>query len=124
MWTSSLVGHLIIGCLVGGIPGAWAWGVSTARGWAGLFQTGPALLILPVFIWTVISHATTSDEVNDWWRIVPFYVTLGVAVLWHLALIAGIKERANFHIVYALLFMPIFYYFCMLSMVLAIRFPL
>jgi hypothetical protein len=87
-------------------------------------QTGPALLVLPVFIWAVVSHATSSHEVDDWWRIVPFYGALGAAVLWHLALIARIKERVNFHIVYALLFMPTFYYFCMFSMVLAIRFPL
>jgi hypothetical protein len=119
-----LVFWLLISCLVGGIPGAWAWGVSTARGWERFFQTGPALLVPLVFIWTAISHATTSHEVDDWWRIAPFYGALGIAVLWHLALIARIKERANFHIVYALLFMPTFYYFCMLSLVLAIRFPL
>ena len=70
------------------------------------------------------SPADASHEVDDWWRIAPFYGAVGVAVLWHLALIARIKERARFHIVYALLFTPIFYYFCVLSLVLAIRFPL
>jgi hypothetical protein len=113
-----LVFWLLISCLVGGIPGAWAWrawSVSTARGWERFFQTGPALLVPLVFIWTAISHATTSHEVDDWWRIVPFYGAVGVAVLWHLALIVRTKERANFHIVvYALLFLPTFYYFGML----------
>jgi hypothetical protein len=99
MWDSNVVGLLIIGCLVGGIPGAWAWGVSTATGWARLFQTGPALLILPVFVWSVISYATSSHEVDDWWR-------------------------RNFYITYAILFVPAFYIFCMLALVLAIRFPL
>jgi hypothetical protein len=124
MWDSNVVGLLIIGCLVGGIPGAWAWGVSTATGWARLFQTGPALLILPVFVWSVISYATSSHEVDDWWRIAPFYGAFGVALLWHLGLVARVKERRNFYITYAILFVPAFYIFCMLALVLAIRFPL
>jgi hypothetical protein len=126
VWTPSLVGLLIIGCLVG-IPGVMAWAGSTTRGWARLLQAGPALLIPAVFIWTAISHSTCRHEVEcsgDWWRIVPFYGAVGAAVLWNLALIIRVKGRANFLIPYAILFVPTFYLFCMLGLVLAIKFPL
>jgi hypothetical protein len=121
--TKSLVFLLVVACLVG-IPGAIAWAGSTARGNERLFQAGPALLIPAVFAWTVISHATASNEVDDWWRIAPFYAAVGAAVFWHFALITRVKERTSFHIGYAILFVPTFYLFCMLGMVLAIKFPL
>ena len=54
----------------------------------------------------------------------PFYGILGVAALWHLALIAHEKEMRIFYIVYAVLFAPIFYIFSMFAIVLALRFPL
>jgi hypothetical protein len=123
MWTSDLVKLLIMGCVVA-IPGAWAWGFSTARRWARLFQGGPALLIPALFVWTVISHATSPDEVEDWWRIAPFYGAIGAALVWHIALVARVRERTIFQIAYAVIFIPVFYLFCTLGMVLATKFPL
>jgi hypothetical protein len=100
---------LVIGCIVG-IPGIIAWTKSAARGWTRTFHAGPALLIPAVFLWTVLSHCTCGHYCEkDMWRIAPFHVAIG-AVLWHFALIRS-KSDQNLHIAYAILFVPILYFF-------------
>lgn len=109
---------LAIGCLVG-IPGIMAWGRSAGR----VFHVGPALLIPAVILWTVLSLYTCGHCEKDLRRKVPFFVAMASAVLWHIALIQHNSDR-GFHIFYALLFLPLFYFFCMLALPLAINFQL
>jgi hypothetical protein len=125
-WDSSIIGLLVMGCIIG-IPGVMAWAGSSERGLPRIFQTGPALLIPAVFLWTLISHFSCPGEVecrHDLWRVLPFYAAIGVALFWHIALIRNNRNRMNFYIPYAFLFLPAFYLYCMIGLVFATRFPL
>lgn len=125
-WNDSLVGLFVMGCAVG-IPGVMAWIRSSERGLARAFQTGPALLVPLVFLWTLISHYSCPDELvcrGDLWRVLPFYAAVGVAVIWNVALIRRNKEQSNLYIPYAFFFVPLFLVFCMIASVVAIKFPL
>jgi hypothetical protein len=125
-WDASLVGLLIIGCILG-IPGVMAWVGSSDTGLARMFQAGPALLIPAAFLWTLVSHYSCRHEVEcsgDLWRTLPLYGLFGAALLWNVALVRRYKERSNFYIPYAIIFVPTFYVYCMFCLVLAIKFPL
>jgi hypothetical protein len=114
-----------IGVVVG-VPGIIAWRNSTANAKEKLFETGPAILIPIVVVWTAISYASCEHESvcsRDLWRTMPYYALLVVAAIWLSILIAIKKDRVPY-IAYALVYLPCFYLFCMLAQALAIKFPL
>jgi hypothetical protein len=124
MGWKAIVFLLVVGCLVG-IHGIVAWIRSSDRGTARLLQTGPALLIPVVLLWTLISHYSCRDECSsDSWRTLPFYAAVGAAIFWNVALISRNKERLNFYIPYAFFFVPLFFIFSTLALVVAVKFPL
>jgi hypothetical protein len=116
---------LLIACSVGAI-GVLAWVTASETGLAKFFRTGPALLIPVVYLWAIISHnfCPHGMECHDLWRTLPFYAAIGIAVLWHVALIVHNKGRSGSDWVYAIIFVPTFYLFCVYAMIIAIKAPL
>jgi hypothetical protein len=126
IWTLGLESLFLYACAVAAI-GLIPWSMSADRGLARLFRAGPALLVPVVYLWSVVSHYFCRGEEecsNDIWRVIPFYVAIGAALFWHATLILRNRERLGLDVVYAVIFMPAFYLFCMYGMVLAIKFPL
>lgn len=60
---------IVFGCIIG-IPGIIAWFVTTERGLARLFRTGPALLLPAVLAWALVSQVTCTPAgcPPDLWR--------------------------------------------------------
>jgi hypothetical protein len=125
-WGPTVIGLVIISCIIS-MPGVIAWIGTAERGLARIFWSGPALLVPAVCLLTLVSFFSCRHEVEcskDLWRILPFYGAVAVAVIWHAALLISLKHRSQLDWLYAIVFLPIFYYYCMLTMALAIRFPL
>lgn len=115
----------IFACIVG-VAGVVAWFATDERGLAGLFWTGPALLLPAVFVCALILHASCGPgECHpDLWRILPFYGACAAAVLWHVALIASGRGRDRvLYLLYAVVFLPCLYLYSLFAMMLA-NFPL
>jgi hypothetical protein len=101
-------------------------GFRSGSGWDRVFKTGPMLLVPIVLLWAAISSSSCPHEAvcrEQWWRIAPFYGFLAIGALWLWALLRFHGDR-DLYWYYAILFAPGFYFFCMLQMAFAIRFPL
>jgi hypothetical protein len=90
-----------------------------------IFRTGPALLIPAVYLWAVVSNLLCDwSECNDLWRTLPLHVALAAVIVWHATLIVVERDRTTFDWLYAIIHIPTFYYFWMIAIAIAIKFPL
>lgn len=88
-----------------------------------IYRIGPILLILPVAVWALAWFFALSEENQAWYIVWPLEGLLGLAIIWHVALLVTESARVAYF-VYALFHLPVFCGIFFLALVLATRFPL
>jgi hypothetical protein len=88
-----------------------------------LFRIGSVLMFVPILLWAAAWNYALDEENQSWYIMWPMFGFIGLAGLWHIALLIAEKERIAYFI-YAVIHMPIFYGIWVVALILATRFPL
>jgi hypothetical protein len=88
-----------------------------------LFRVGPVLMLIPTVLWATAWNLLLHDKKQSWYIVWPLVGFLGIAVIWHVALLVLEKDRLAY-LGYALVHLPAFWVVYVFAIILATHFPL
>lgn len=91
-----------------------------------LYRAGPIVMLVPVAAWAIGWHIGLGShaENQSWYIVWPMFGFIGLAALWHIALLLLENKRRYLYLAYAIVHMPLFCFATWLAMIYATRFPL
>jgi hypothetical protein len=88
-----------------------------------LFRVGPIVMLIPTLLWATAWNLLLHDENQSWYIVWPLIGFIGIAVIWHVALLVIEKNRLAY-LGYALVHLPAFFVIYVFSIIFATHFPI